>query len=477
MPNKILIVEDTESLALLYQSYLIPTGMHSDVAYTGQEALDYLASNKPDLIMLDVMLPDMSGMDILAQLPVNDRPKVVVLTAHASKEIAVDAIRYGAADFIEKPVDAERFRITVNNALKLNSLSETVEKYQSRFENGRFCELIGSSAPMQSVYQIISNAANSKATVFITGESGTGKELCARAVHQCSERSKKPFIAINCAAIPKDLIESEIFGHVKGAFTGATNSREGAAGMADGGTLFLDELCEMDLNLQSKLLRFIQTGCFQKVGSEQQQQVDVRFVCATNRDPWLEVQAGRFREDLYYRLYVIPVQLPPLRQRGTDVIQIAEALFSRIAKEEGQTFEGLSDDAKQHLMAYSWPGNVRQLENMIRNTVVLNSQPWIEKRMFPPFPQSSMSTEPMVAVQPMANMTPQSTAASIETTNLLRSSDIEPLWIVEKRYIEKAIASCNDNVPKAAALLDISPSTIYRKMKTWEQMEEQGVIS
>lgn len=180
MPNKILIVEDTESLALLYQSYLIPTGMHSDVAYTGQEALDYLASNKPDLIMLDVMLPDMSGMDILAQLPVNDRPKVVVLTAHASKEMAVDAIRYGAADFIEKPVDAERFRITVNNALKLNSLSETVEKYQSRFENGRFCELIGSSAPMQSVYQIINNAANSKATVFITGESGTGKELCAR---------------------------------------------------------------------------------------------------------------------------------------------------------------------------------------------------------------------------------------------------------------------------------------------------------
>ncbi|AIY66664.1 sigma-54-dependent transcriptional regulator [Pseudoalteromonas piratica] len=472
MPNKILIVEDTESLALLYQSYLIPTGMQTEIAYTGQEALDYLANNKPDLIMLDVMLPDMSGMDILAQLPANDRPRVVVLTAHASKELAVDAIRYGAADFIEKPVDAERFRITVNNALKLNSLSETVEKYQSRYENGRFCELIGSSAPMQSVYQIISNAANSKATVFITGESGTGKELCARAIHQCSERNKKPFIAINCAAIPKDLIESEIFGHVKGAFTGATNNREGAAGMANGGTLFLDELCEMDLNLQSKLLRFIQTGCFQKVGSEQQQQVDVRFVCATNRDPWLEVQAGRFREDLYYRLYVIPVQLPPLRQRGQDVIQIAEALFSRIASEEGQKFEGLSDDAKHHLMAYSWPGNVRQLENMIRNTVVLNNTAWIEKRMFPPFPQTNTAHEGTVAAQVSAPAT--LSTPSIETTNLLRSSDIEPLWIVEKRYIEKAIAACNDNVPKAAALLDISPSTIYRKMKTWEQMAEQA---
>jgi two-component system repressor protein LuxO len=242
--------------------------------------------------------------------------------------------------------------------------------------------------------------------------------------------------------------------------------------MANGGTLFLDELCEMDLNLQSKLLRFIQTGCFQKVGSEQQQQVDVRFVCATNRDPWLEVQAGRFREDLYYRLYVIPVQLPPLRQRGHDVIQIAEALFSRIASEEGQTFDGLSEDAKHHLMTYSWPGNVRQLENMIRNTVVLNNTPWIEKQMFPPFPQSNMPHEPVMATQ--AATPAYSASPSIETTNLLRSSDIEPLWIVEKRYIEKAIAACNDNVPKAAALLDISPSTIYRKMKTWEQMAEQA---
>lgn len=478
MPSSILIVEDTESLALLYQSYLIPTGLNTHVARTGQEALDYLAGNSPDLIMLDIMLPDMSGMDILAGLPEHDRPKVVVLTAHASKEMAVDAIHYGAADFIEKPIDAQRFRITVNNALKLNSLSEKVEKYQSRYENGQFCKLIGSSAQMQSVYQIISNAAKSKATVFITGESGTGKELCASAVHECSERQKKPFVAINCAAIPKDLIESEIFGHVKGAFTGATNSREGAAGMADGGTLFLDELCEMDLNLQSKLLRFIQTGSFQKVGSEKQEQVDVRFVCATNRDPWIEVQEGRFREDLYYRLYVIPIQLPPLREREHDVIQIAQALFKRISNEEGQQFDGLTEDAKSHLLAYQWPGNVRQLENMIRNTVVMNKAPIINASMFPPFPQSAPSYSPQVqavqSIQPSTYVPPEvPQAPTTSSYEHLTSADIEPLWVIEKRYIEKAIEACKDNVPKAAALLDISPSTIYRKMKTWEKLEQE----
>lgn len=263
MPPKILIVEDTESLALLYQSYLIPTGMQTRVAATGEEAFREIEAQRPDLIVLDIMLPDINGLEILKQLPTNDRPQVVVLTAHASKELAIEAIRYGATDFLEKPIDAERFRITVNNALKLKTLSEKVEQFEQTYENGRFCDLIGSSPVMQSVYQVISNAATSKATVFITGESGTGKELCAKAVHQCSPRQNAPFVALNCAAIPKDLIESEIFGHVKGAFTGATSNREGAAGQANGGTLFLDELCEMDLKLQSKLLRFIQTGSFQ----------------------------------------------------------------------------------------------------------------------------------------------------------------------------------------------------------------------
>ena len=334
MPPTVLIVEDTQSLAMMYQSYLLPTGVNTLVASDGQTAMDIINKVHPDLIVLDVMLPDMNGLDILATLEPDNSPQVVVLTGHATKEMAIQAIKLGASDFLEKPIEADRFRITVNNALKIKNLKQTVTQYKNKYENGKYFDLIGSSKQMQSVYQIISSASASKATVFITGESGTGKELCARAVHQASNRANKPFVALNCAAIPKDLIESEIFGHLKGAFTGAIANRVGAAGQANGGTLFLDELCEMDINLQSKLLRFIQTGSYQQVGSEKEVKVDVRFVCATNKDPLIEVENGRFREDLYYRLHVIPIELPPLRARGTDIIEIAEALFVKLALEE-----------------------------------------------------------------------------------------------------------------------------------------------
>ncbi|MBQ4863530.1 sigma-54-dependent Fis family transcriptional regulator [Pseudoalteromonas sp. MMG013] len=477
MPPKILIVEDTESLALMYQSYLIPTGMTTRVAATGADALATIAEFTPDLILLDVMLPDMNGLDILSSLQGDDQPQVIVLTGHATKEMAIQAIKLGANDFLEKPIEADRFRITINNALKLKDLKSTVEKYQATYENGRFFDLIGSSRAMQSVYQIINSAAVSKATVFITGESGTGKELCAKAVHQASPRASKPFIALNCAAIPKDLIESEIFGHLKGAFTGAIANREGAAGQANGGTLFLDELCEMDINLQSKLLRFIQTGCYQQVGSEKETKVDVRFVCATNRDPLLEVQAGRFREDLYYRLHVIPINLPPLRERGRDIIEIAEALFFKISKEESHPYKGISDDVKRAFLDYTWPGNVRQLENTVRNTLVLNPDEWIDLDMVPAL-LSSQNTNAQPLVQSALNVAPLApTTRSVDNSSLEQRTtlgtmqDIEPLWVIEKRYIEQAIALCQSNIPKAAALLDVSPSTIYRKIKGWEDAQ------
>jgi len=480
MAPSVLIVEDNESLSRLYESYLIPTGINTYVASTGEQALAFLVDNKPHLILLDIMLPDMNGMDILANLESENRPQVIVLTGHASKELAVKAIRLGATDFLEKPIDADRFRVTVNNALKLKTLSEKVSNYQNKYENGRFYDLIGSSKIMQSVYQIIGNAATSKATVFITGESGTGKELCAGAIHQASPRSKAPFIALNCAAIPKDLIESEIFGHVKGAFTGATNNREGLAGQANGGTLFLDEICEMQLNLQSKLLRFIQTGTFQKVGSEKLEKVNVRFVCATNRDPLVEVNEGRFREDLYYRLHVIPIELPSLKARENDVVEIADFLFKKIAKEEERSYKEMSFATKQAIIQYNWPGNVRQLENIVRNTLVLNDSQVIEPHMLPSLPRSEQSSTNIVQqnynVSPVqendgindlgGNKTQVKQATSVQT--------IEPLWVVEKCYIEQAIALCDNNIPKAAAMLDVSPSTIYRKMKTWQ---EQGSVA
>lgn len=476
MPPKVLIVEDTESLAYLYDSYLIPTGAKTTVALTGQEALAALAKDTPDVIVLDVMLPDMNGLDLFQHLPANSDTQVIVLTGHANKEMAIRAVKLGAADFIEKPIEAERFRITVNNALKIKTLSKEVATYKETYENGRYFDLIGSSKKMQSVYSIISSASQSRASVFITGESGTGKELCARALHLASNRSKQPFIALNCAAIPKDLIESEIFGHVKGAFTGATSHRDGAASRANGGTLFLDELCEMDINLQSKLLRFIQSGVITEVGGTTEKKVDVRFVCATNRDPLEEVRLGRFREDLYYRLHVIPIHLPPLRERGEDVIKIADALFNKISQEEGKPFSGLTTEAKNILIQYAWPGNVRELENIVRNTVVLNDSPWVNADMFASLgklerAKPSKEAVPSIEIAPTKHSVTSTQFQGEESDVLDDDTTIEPLWIVEKRYIERAIAICSNNIPKAAAMLDVSPSTLYRKIKSWEDME------
>ncbi len=314
---RVLLVEDTRSLAVVYEQYLAQDGYEVQLADCGQQALAQLLASPPPVVLLDLELPDMSGMDILQQITERQLPcSVVVITAHGSVDVAVEAMRFGAFDFLTKPFDGKRLCATARNALKHQQLSSLVAQYRENFERSSFAGFIGASMAMQAVYRIIESAAPSKATVFITGESGTGKEVCAEAIHQCSPRRDQPFIALNCAAIPHDLMESEIFGHVKGSFTGAQGDRKGAASLADGGTLFLDEICEMDLDLQSKLLRFIQTGTLQRVGSGKLETVDVRFVCATNRDPLVEVKAGRFREDLYYRLHVIPLALPPPEGAG-----------------------------------------------------------------------------------------------------------------------------------------------------------------
>lgn len=348
----LLMVEDTASVAALYRSYLTPLGIDINIVGTGRDAIESLNHRIPDLILLDLRLPDMTGMDVLHAVKKShpDVP-IIFMTAHGSIDTAVEAMRHGSQDFLIKPCEADRLRVTVNNAIrKATKLKNEADNPGNQNYQG----FIGSSQTMQQVYRTIDSAASSKASIFITGESGTGKEVCAEAIHAASKRGDKPFIAINCAAIPKDLIESELFGHVKGAFTGAANDRQGAAELADGGTLFLDELCEMDLDLQTKLLRFIQTGTFQKVGSSKMKSVDVRFVCATNRDPWKEVQEGRFREDLYYRLYVIPLHLPPLRERGEDVIEIAYSLLGYMSHEEGKNFVRFSQEVIDRFNSYEW---------------------------------------------------------------------------------------------------------------------------
>jgi DNA-binding NtrC family response regulator len=466
--STILLVEDTPSLARLYQQYLDGEGADVTAVGTGKEALKARNAETPGVVLLDLRLPDMDGLDILKEIQARELPsEVVVITAHGSINVAVEAMRAGAHDFLVKPFNAERLLVTVRNALKHRSLSAIVKKITDVSRDSYF-GFIGSSLAMQAVYRTVDAAATSKATVFITGESGTGKEVAAEAIHRQSTRKNGPFVAINCGAIPRDLMESEIFGHVKGAFTGAHADRDGAASRASGGTLFLDEICEMDLALQTKLLRFIQTGTFQKVGGSKTEKVDARFVCATNRDPLAEVEAGNFREDLYYRLHVIPVHLPPLRDRNGDVIEIARHFLGAYAGEEGKEFASFSPEAEQTIGQFNWPGNIRQLQNIIRNIVVLNEGDVVTADMLPPPLNqlaSAVTSGPAAEQQPEQ---PQDADWSATPAAASGDGDIVPLWKVERDVIERAIEACDGNIPKAAAKLGISPSTIYRKKLGWE---------
>ncbi|MCC7428124.1 MAG: sigma-54-dependent Fis family transcriptional regulator [Alphaproteobacteria bacterium] len=488
---QVLIVEDTPSMARLYAEYLKKSPWEVSLADSAAAARAALTRSLPDAIVLDLNLPDGNGIDLLKMVKEQGFPtEVIVITAHGSLNVAVDAMKAGAFDFIVKPFNADRLLVTVRNALERRRLAETVESLGEEFGSGRYYGFIGSSLPMQAVFRIIESAAESKATVFITGESGTGKELCAEAIHKRSKRRNGPFVALNCAAIPKDLLESELFGHTKGAFTGATSDREGATLQANGGTLFLDEIGEMDPSLQSKMLRFLQTSTVQRVGSAKVEPVDVRIVCATNRDPMAEVKAGRFREDLFYRLHVIPIHLPPLRDREDDSILIARAFLDAFAKEEGKSFARFSPEVEGVLRAYDWPGNVRQLQNVVRNIVVLHQGDMVTPDMLPPplnglvgqlapapaavpvpampvagiAPQmASMPEYPTASVFPAA-AAPVSAAAPMPAGE----GDIKPLWLVEKEAIDIAIQLCGGNIPRAAQLLEISPSTIYRKRQAWE---------
>ncbi len=398
LERHVLLVEDTLPLARSYIEFLKTGSYRVDHVDTGRKALNFLKRNTPDVVLLDVKLPDMSGLDILDQLTEQGLAcPIVVITAHGSIKLAVDAMRAGAADFLVKPFNAQRLknalaavfeRVAIEGALPAPTPRRVAHveggpetNASGRAECGGY---IGSSDAMQAVYRTIEAAAASKASVFVTGESGTGKELCAEAIHRIGPRADKPLVALNCAAIPRELMESEIFGHMKGAFSGAVADREGAASLADGGTLFLDEICDMNIDLQAKLLRFIQTETYRPVGGAELLRVDVRFVCATNKEPLEEVAEGRLREDLYYRLHVIPIHLPPLRARGTDVIEIAESFLADIAAEEGKGFKSFAGDTKAALLAYDWPGNVRQLENVIRNIVVMHSGETVTVDMLPP---------------------------------------------------------------------------------------------
>jgi two-component system, repressor protein LuxO len=455
---RLLLVEDTPSILRLYHEVLRKLDVDLIDAATGARALEVLDETIPEVVLLDVELPDTNGLEILRSIRARNLPcAVIVVTAHGSVKVAVEAMREGAYDFIIKPFPPDRLMVTVRNALERRQL-QTLAAAHEIAKEGKFCGLLGASLPMRAVYYVIENAAASRATVFITGESGTGKELCAQAIHQLSPRRGGPFVAVNCGAIPRELMESEMFGHVKGAFTGAIDTRDGAITQAKGGTLFLDEICEMDPTLQVKLLRVIQSGEFQKVGGSETEHADIRYVCATNRDPWAEVQAGRFREDLYYRLHVVPCQMPPLRERDDDVLLLARHFLGLYSQEEGKEFHDFDDSAVRALRRYPWPGNIREMQNVLRNTVLFSRGELVTETMLNRLDPNAAPRQGTIA-----------TLSPPQRAGAASRSAVKPLWLVEKEAIEEAIALCNGNIPRAAALLEVNPSTIYRRKAEWEK--------
>lgn len=465
-PSRILLVEDVLSMAMLYRKQLESVGYDVMVADSLAAARHLKGEQEFDLMLLDLNLPDGDGLtylETLRQEGENEIPAIVI-TADASLKNAVFAMKLGALDYLVKPFPESRLVTTVLNALERVALRQQLDAIRQEKHTSGAYGIIGKSLAMQKVFRRIENVAGSKATVFISGQSGTGKEMCAEAIHKAGPRSARPFVAVNCAAIPENLLESELFGHLKGSFTGALDDREGFARAADKGTLFLDEICEMDLNLQKKLLRFLQTGTVQPVGSAHPIAVDVRVVCATNKDPLQEVREGRFREDLYFRLNVVPVHLPALSTREGDVVEIAQQFLADISAEEGKTFTGFDQTALDFLRSYTWPGNIRELQNAIRNIVVLNDGGRVDADMFP------RGNSDMVAI-PVADhaLKKAGVGDGLAVHAPLDNFQGMTLGEIEQMVVHDRIRLADGSIPKAAKSLSVSASTIYRKLERWQQ--------
>ena len=429
----------------------------------GKPAAELLRDTSFDIILADLSsLTDLAGHSddaVLRLVRLADGALLVALADGVSVSAAVGAMRAGAHDYVAKPINGPIM------AARIGELAQRHGKCRSLGIEGRspagpsdYAGFIGASSAMQFVYEQIGRIAASSAPVFITGESGTGKDVCAEALHAKGHRAGKRLVAINCAAIPRDLMESELFGVARGAFTGAHEDRKGAAELADGGTLFLDEIGEMDLSLQSKLLRFLQTGTLTRVGEGDVRRVDVRVICATNRNPMQLIAEKKFREDLFYRLHVLPIHLPPLRQRPSDIMVLARHFLARYAAEEHKSFGDYSSEVASLLSAAEWPGNVRQLQNLVRRLVVMFDGGEITSAMLG---AADIETRGLMAAPETA---PRSD----------RRAAILPMWQQEQRIIEDAIASFGGNVSLAAAALEISPSTIYRKRQGWAELGHTG---
>jgi DNA-binding NtrC family response regulator len=439
----ILIADDDADIREILKDTLNSLGARIVAAANGQECLDRAETDAPDLVLLDIEMPIMNGLDVLKTLKQRgDNSAVVMITAYGTIERAVQAMKQGAYDFITKPFDLDHIALTVEKALERERLRKGLESFA--VEAGERYRLVGGeSAKMREAIETARKAAASKSTVLLLGESGTGKEVFARAIHNWSERKNEPFIAINCVGLSKDLLESELFGHEKGAFTGAHQLKKGKMELAHGGTVFLDEVGDISAELQTKLLRFLQEREFERVGGTQPIPVDVRVIAATNRELAGAIKNGRFREDLYYRLNVIPIQLPPLRQRKEDISMLAHFFLRRFAAETKKKFSGISKEAETWLLAYDWPGNVRELANVIERAVVLGQGP-------------------EVTVEDLAPRR-ESTASSASTDEL---SYRHALDAARAEVICRALASTQGNRTAAARVLGLHKTHLLNLMKS-----------
>jgi DNA-binding NtrC family response regulator len=464
MPSTILIVDDEKNIRRTVRMVLEAEGFGVEEASSGEEALARLPDVGPDVVLLDVQMGGISGLETLDRLPKAKPlpgqplpPSVVMISGHATLQDAVRAAHAGAYDFLEKPLDRERLLVTLRNALSHRSMWQEVEGLRARTEE-RF-EMVGRSPAMQALYAQIAKVAPTRTRVLITGESGTGKELIARAIHKASALAEKPFVKVNCAAIPPELIESELFGHERGAFTGATARKRGLFEQADGGTIFLDEVGDMISSAQAKVLRVLQSGEFNRVGGEQTLKADVRVLSATNRDLQAAVASGGFREDLYFRLAVVPIKAPPLRDRAEDVPLLVQSFIESTCRENGLRTKSITPQAVALLSSYGWPGNVRELRNLIERLVILSDEV-IGEGDVPEEVVADALRRQRVEQAPVAELPRLELAPEVRALPLREFRDH-----VEREYIRAKLDENAWNISRTAVLLGIERTNLHKKMR------------
>ncbi len=491
--HTLLLIDDEADVQYSFRRIFDSPELALTTASSGEEALELVPRLKPDLVVMDIRMGGMNGLETLRRLrQIDAKVPVIMMTAYGTTQTAIEAMKLGAYDYLLKPFDVPKLKQIVFEALKASAAMKEVVSYQPLLESEDYDQgIIGRSEPMQNVFKLIGQLASSNATALITGESGTGKELVARAIYHHSSRASQPFLAINCAAIPENLLESELFGHEKGAFTGAANQRIGKFEQCNHGTLFLDEIGDMALATQTKILRVIQSGTFERVGGNQSIHVDVRIIAATNKPLEEAVARREFREDLFYRLNVVRVALPPLRDRRDDIPLLVNYFLNKFARQHRQAPRPITDDAQRRLQAYRWPGNVRELENVIQRALVVAKGEAILPADLPgeisggtsakPGPSAPGTVPPGTARDEAGHLA--ATPEALEWSTLIRGiyqlarqdPKLKVLPAVERELVIQALIETNGNQVQAARLLGITRATLRKRVEKFNIKRELAV--